>query len=677
MTEPPGMEEGPEADAYGAKTFRADLLHQRSRRLNRFGRVLIAAGAAALLILVVAAAHAWTYFLGDLPEAPSSANLLTVNRDPGLTFLDRNGRLIATRGPKYGLKATLADLPPYVPRAFVAAEDRRFYEHGAVEWRAIARAWTVNTREGRVVQGGSTISQQLARNLLLDSRKELKRKVQELLLAEKLYKRLGRDGVLELYLNRVYFGRGAYGIDAAAQAHFGKRAKHLTLAEAAILAGVLKSPSRYDPSRNLERATARASLILDTMVAEGWITRADAARAKAQTIRIAPPRAEGDFAWVLDMAAAEARERAGNEADLVVRLSVDPALQRAAAEALRVTLEDDGARLGASQGAVVLLGPDGAIRALVGGKDPRLGPFNRAVQARRQPGSAFKPLVWAAALEAGFNAEREVSTQRVAFGPYRPDDAGGPGELSLEEALVRSSNTVAVRLAREAKPERVAALARRFGIERAPQKPGLSIALGAYETTLLELTSAYQPFQQAGRRSEPWLVEEVLGSDGRIIWRRNPDSSSAVYDASRAGAMTRMLTAVVERGTGRRAAFGRPAAGKTGTSQDNRDAWFIGFTPDWLAGVWIGNDDGRPTRGVEGGGLPADVWRRIMEAAHAALPAREFDARRAEGVERPAAPADGDEDDEDDPELIPAVDVEDREGFYRTLAAEFDRAARE
>ena len=682
MTEPPRRGDDATAPALDeGRTFRADLLHQRTTRLNRAKRVLITAGAALLLVLVVAGVHAWRYFLADLPEVGSHASLLTKNRAPGMTFLDRNGRVLATRGPKYGIATRLEDLPPYVAKAFIAAEDRRFYEHGAVDWRAVGRAVVANNQAGRVVQGGSTISQQLARDLFLGRQRQLKRKVQEALLAERLYKRLGRDGVLELYLNRIYLGGGAYGIDAAARTHFGKPAKQLSLAEAAVLAGIPRSPRTYDPQRNFERALGRGRLVLDLMAAEGWITPAQAAEAKRQRVVLVPRKPEGDFAWVIDMAAAEARERAGPEADLVVRTTIDPSLQTAAALSLRETLESEGKALNASQGAVVLLGPDGAIRALVGGRDPSLGPFNRATQARRQPGSVFKPLVWAAALEAGFSPERQVSTQRVAFGPYRPDDVAGPGELTLTEALVRSSNTVAVRLAKEATPERVASLARRFGVTGAPDRPGLSIALGAYETTLLQMTAAYQPFQQGGRRSQPYLVEEVLGSDGRVIWSHPKSGSQGVYDASRAGAMLRMLTEVVERGTGRRAQLGRPAAGKTGTSQDNRDAWFIGFTPDWLAGVWIGNDDGRPTRGVEGGGLPAEIWRKLMLAAHAALPVRDFDARRAEGVvltpvaapeEDAAEVADPDED-----EARPVLSTADRDSFYRTLTAEFDRAANE
>ncbi len=670
MTEPPAETEGAEPEGVHEGAFRADLLHQRAVRLNRLQRIVIAAGVALLLIMLAGMAHAWRWYLGDLPQLPANERLASLNRAPGMTFLDRNGRLIATRGPKYGLKVALSDLPPYVPRAFLAAEDRRFYSHDAVDWRAVGRAAVANLRAGRTVEGASTLTQQLARDLFLGPERTFKRKLQEVVLARRLYKRLGRDGVLQLYLNRVYLGENAYGVDAAARTYFGKPARSLSLAEAAVLAGLPKAPSSLDPTENADAALRRGRLVLDRMAAEGWITPAQAADAARQPVVLTPPRAEGDFGWVIDMAAAEARRLGGGEADLVVRLSVDPALQSAAAGALRSAIDTDGRRLGASQGAVVVLAPDGAIRALVGGRDRSLGPFNRAIQARRQPGSAFKPFVWAAALEAGVDANGRVSTRPVALGPYQPGDAARSGELGLEEALAVSSNSAAVRLAREAGPQKVADLAGRFGVPLRSDRPGLSIALGAYETTLLDLTSGYQAFQQGGRRTPPWLVEEVLRSDGRSLWRRAPPSFSTVYDSARAGAMVRMMAAVVERGTGKRGAFGRPAAGKTGTSQDHRDAWFVGFTPDWLAGVWIGNDDNSPMRGVEGGGLPADVWRRVMIAAHADLPSRDFDARTAaaSAADEPTAGT--------REARAGSVDAEDRETFYRTLAREFEDAGK-
>jgi penicillin-binding protein 1A len=669
--EPPDTQD-PGPDELGPETFRADLLHQRQARFTKAGRILIAAGVALALLLMVGGFNLWRYFLADLPRVPPMATLTSLKRAPGMTFLDRNGALIATRGPKYGLKVALEDLPPYVPRAFLAAEDRRFYEHGAVDWRAVARALRANFGAGRTVEGASTITQQLTRDLFLGPERTLKRKVQELVLAGDVYKRLGRKGVLELYLNRVYLGENAYGVDAAARTYFGKPARSLSLAEAAVLAGLPQAPSHLDPTDNAAAALKRGRLVLQRMQAEGWLTAAQAAAAARQPVVLVNPKPEGDFGWVLDLATEEARNLAAGDADLVVRLTVDPALQRAAAQALRETLDGEGKRLGAKQGAVVVLGLDGAVRALIGGRD-RSTSFNRATQAIRQPGSAFKPFVWAAALESGVTVDSEIST-RPAGVTDAADHAAVRSELSLTEALARSDNNVARRLAAEAGYLRAAEVARRFGVpERrgAPLRPQPSIALGAYETTLVDLTAAYQAFQQGGKRKvhrtstvRGWyLVEEVLGSDGRVIWTHPRPQSLVVFDSVRSGAMVRMMKAVVDHGTGRRAAFGGPAAGKTGTSQKNRDAWFVGFTPDWLAGVWIGNDDETPMRGVEGGSLPAEVWRKVMIAAQGGLPARDFEAG---GGETEAGPADAE-----------SLAAHDRAGFYRTLASEFDRIARQ
>ncbi|MBS0298231.1 MAG: PBP1A family penicillin-binding protein [Proteobacteria bacterium] len=657
MTEPPGHEEEAPAEP-GTRTFRADLLHQRAAGLNRFRRALIATGVAVAMLLTVGVAHMWNYFLSDVPQVPASAELASLGRAPGMTFVDRYGRTLATRGPKYGQAVRLTELPAYVPLAFLAAEDRRFRQHGALDLWGVTRALAANLKAGRSAEGASTLTQQLARDLFLGPEKTLKRKVQEAVLADKLFKQLGRDGVLELYLNRVYLGENAYGIDAAAKTYFGKPASALTLNEAAVLAGLPKAPSRLSLARDPEGALKRGRLVLDRMRREGWIKDADAARAMSERLALVQRQPEGDLAWVLDMAAAQARAEAGKgEGGLIIRLTIDPALQTTAAGVVRDALDKQGKAVGAGEAAVVLLGPDGAVRALVGGRDHDLSPFNRAVQARRQPGSAFKPFVWAAALEAGDKASDFRSTEPVAFGPWIPRDhaADGRAQLTLAEALAKSSNRVAVRLAHEAGPEKVVSLARRFGIAGLPDKPGLSVALGAYEVNLLDLTGAYQIFQQEGRFSRPWLVEEVARTDGTVLYRRPPQPQAAAFDRGKSDVMIRMMSGVIEQGTGLKARLDRPAAGKTGTAQDNRDAWFVGFTPDWTAGVWVGNDDHTPMRGVAGGDLPAEIWRRVMTAAHQGLPPRAF------GPAVPEEPG------------APTVVFEERSAFYSTLAAEFAR----
>ena len=568
-------------------------------------------------------------FLADLPALPERSALWSAGRPPGMTFLGPDGAVIAHRGPRHGHRVQLGELPEHVTLAFLAAEDRRFYLHGPVDTRGVARAAVANARAGRAVEGGSTLSQQLARTLFLRPDRTLKRKVQEAVLAARLERTLSKDEILELYLNRIYFGAGAYGLSAAADTYFGKDAKDLTLAEAALLAALPKAPSRLAPTNDLPAAWSRARLIVAAMQQTGWIAPEAARAALAQAPPLSANRtaAEGDMAWVLDAAAAEALQLAGDRApDLVVHLTVDPKLQARVAKAVRATVAAN-ARLGVRQAAVVVLAPDGAIRAMVGGADHGASPFNRALQARRQPGSAFKPIIWATALEHGVGPRDIRSDRAVRIGNWSPQNYGGGyrGEVSVEQALRLSLNTVSVRLASEAGLDRVAALAHRFGLSSIPDHPGPSVALGAYEVSLLELTSAYQVLQNAGGRVEPYLISEIANARGDVLHWRPPTAPVPVYPQYQSGQMVRMMQGVITDGTGRDAAFGRPAAGKTGTSQNHRDAWFVGFTPDVAVGVWVGDDANRRMAGVTGGQVPARLWRKVMIAAHGDAPVRDFD----------------------------------------------------
>ncbi|MFC3077885.1 transglycosylase domain-containing protein [Phenylobacterium terrae] len=603
-----------------------DLTPRKGRRLR-----LAACVVAALAALALGGAMLFQQaFLTDLPPVPDRSGLWGAGRPPGVTFLDKDGRVIAHRGPRHGAPVTLKELPPHVPRAFLAAEDRRFYSHGAVDLRGIARAAKVNLEAGRTVQGGSTLTQQLARTLFLAPDKTLRRKVQEAALAMKLERMMSKDEVLELYLNRIYFGDRAYGLTAAARTYFAKPPSELTLAEAAMLAALPKAPTRLALTNDRDAAWARAKVILAEMEELGWAhPQAVAAAAAAPPAVVHTPEpGEGDMAWVLDAAALQAETLVGTRSpDLVVRLTVDPKLQTEAARIVRQAIAGEGRRRGAGQAALVALAPDGSIRAMVGGVDHAQSPFNRAWQARRQPGSAFKPLVWAAALERGVHPYELRADAPVSIGGWSPQNFGGgySGAVSVSEALRRSINTVSVRLAREAGVERVAELSHRFGLAAIPERPGPSIALGAYEVSLLELTSAYQVFQNGGLQRPPHLIASIANARGDVLYARTPTAGAPAYNETQAAQMVRMMQGVIGSGTGRRAAFGRIAAGKTGTSQDHRDAWFVGFTPDWAVGVWVGNDDNRPMRRVVGGELPAVVWRRFMIAAHAGLPARGFD----------------------------------------------------
>jgi penicillin-binding protein 1A len=643
-----------------SQPYRADLAEAERRRREDRRRLLISGGAGLILGLIAMLAWGWTFLMGDVPPIPPPAQLWSMNRAPGMTFLDRNGAVIATRGPRHGRRAPLASLPAYVPRAFLAAEDRRFYRHGALDLQGIGRAAGVDIGKGRLAQGGSTITQQLARTLFLTNDRTFRRKLQEAVVSYELEGRLSKNEVLELYLNRIFFGAGAYGVEAAAQTYFAKPASRLSLSEAALLAALPKAPSRLAPTNDLDAAVERSRLILAAMRDEGWISAAQEQAAIAQRPALAPRTSgEAAYGYLLDMAAAEAQRTVRGQApDLIVKLSVDPALQTQAQAILSQTLTKAGAAAGASQGALVLLAPDGGIRALVGGVDYRASPFNRAVQARRQPGSSFKPFVYAAALEAGVQPTDIRQDAPFRVGTWAPQNYEGTyaGPVTVQDALARSINTVAARLGVEVGRRKLGDIAHRFGLESIPDDPELPVALGAYEVNLLELTSAYQVFQNAGGRARPYLVESVTNARGDPLFIRSASPPMAVYDPARAGAMVRMMQGVIEHGTGTRAQIGRPAAGKTGTSQRWRDAWFVGFTPDYAAGVWVGNDDGRPMEHVAGGALPAEVWRQLMLAAHQGLAVRPF---AWAGGQEPA----------------PAALSDPRRAFYDALAADFARAA--
>jgi penicillin-binding protein 1A len=597
------------------------------RGLERFWLL----GVVVMSLTLLAGAAGWmafqAVFLSDIPEIPSAEALWTVRRSPGIEFLDANGGLIAARGAKYGERVSLSGLPPFVPQAFLAAEDRRYYSHGPIDPYAIMRALGRDFIAGRPAEGASTLSQQLARTLFLSQAHSFKRKVQEAVLAGRLESLLGKNALLELYLNRVFLGSGAYGLDAAAQTYFAKPAGRLTLGEAALLAAMPNAPTRLSPVTNMAGAWARARRILEIMRGEGWVSLDDERAALAAPPDLAPPHGgEGNWSYILDQASVEAGGLSGDSHDLVVRLTIDPRLQALGLAAVRDVVSRAGKSLDVSQGALVALAPDGAIRAMVGGLDHKASAFNRVTQAKRQPGSSFKAFVFGAAVEAGLKPTDTRKDAPVALGAWAPHNYGGhyAGEVSVQQALARSLNTVAVRLALEVGPGQVAAFARRCGLMDIPANPGPSIALGAYEVTLLELASGYQVFQNGGARSTPYLIDSVATTNGEVLFSHAATSPGRVTDPLFATRMLTMLKTVITAGTGTGANIGRPAAGKTGTSQNWRDAWFIGFTPDLLAGVWVGNDDNRPMNKVTGGSLPAAIWRQFMTGAEAKVAPADF-----------------------------------------------------
>lgn len=623
-----------------------------------------------LLVLVgaglIAAAAAWNYvnarYLQDLPQVPTRQEIYASTRAPAIKFYDMNGAFIASRGPQYGENVRLAQLPDYVPKAFLAAEDRRFYQHGAVDPWAIGRAAYANHKAGRVVEGGSTITQQLAKGMFLSPDQNLKRKIQEAALAYKLEQMLTKDEVLELYLDRIYFGANTFGLDGAARTYFGKSANQLNLSEAALLASLPKAPSRMALHRNMDRALARQRLVLERMRGENWISEGEMREALARPPQLAATALanDGDNGYLIDYAQAEVLKMVGeNSPDLIVTLTIDPRLQAAGAQVLRRIIEVDGAASGASQGAMVAMDSTGAIRTMVGGVDYAKSVFNRAVQAKRQPGSSFKPFVYAAALEKGVLPSDTRVDGPVKIGDWEPKNYGGKyaGTVTVESALARSLNTVAVRLGEEVGTAAISNLASRFGVTTLPPNPNLSVSLGAYEVPLIEMTSAYQVFQQQGNRITPFIVARITTVDGQVVFDHQTASPVPAYDIHWASMMVKMMQKVVTEGTGTRANFGRPAAGKTGTSQNFRDAWFIGFTPDYVAGVWVGNDDDKPMNQVTGGQVAAAIWRDYMVTAHMNVPAHEFEWLLP------------------DPE--PIYEDDPRNEFYRGLAFEFEEEARE
>ncbi len=589
----------------------------RAKPRRRLARRLLAG--LAWMVAILGAGFIW--FTHDLPDV---GTLAEPGRGPSITLLAVDGTRIARFGSLYGEPVQLAGLPSYLPRAVLATEDRRFYDHFGVDILGILRAVVANVRAGGIVQGGSTITQQLAKNLFLGPERTLHRKIQEALLAIHLEQRFTKDEILTIYLNRVYFGAGAYGVEAAAAKFFGKPAAQVSLYEAAMLAGLLKAPSRYNPARDSDLAARRAALVLDNMVAAGYLDAQAAAQAKANPVRGTAGLAgwgSRHFAdWVLEQVPGFVGTP---QRDLTVVTTLDARLQTLAEEKLAALLTADGAAAGASQGALVALAPDGAVRAMVGGRDYGASQFNRVTQALRQPGSAFKLFVYLAGLEAGLGPNSRMVDGPLAIGDWRPGNYSNTfaGEMSLRQALARSVNTVAVQVSERAGRNRVISAARRLGIT-SDLHDGPSIALGTAEVTLLELTQAYATLANAGEGVWSYAIAEVRDDRGEVLYRRAGSGPGVVLAPGVVSAITDMLGAVIAEGTGRAADIGRPAAGKTGTSQDYRDAWFVGFSAELATGVWLGNDDGTVMNKVTGGGLPARLWREFMAAALAGTPAR-------------------------------------------------------
>jgi len=569
-------------------------------------------------------------------DLPKPTDLKAGWEAPAIIMAARDGTPLYSSGRQRGEWLERDVIPVSLVAAVVSTEDRRFYSHGPIDLQGVARAMVANLKAGGVVEGGSTITQQLAKNIFLTPARTIKRKVQEVLLAFWLEDKYTKDEILTFYLNRAYFGGGAYGADAASQLYFGHGARSLSLSESAELAALLKAPSRLNPHNNPDAAWARAREVLGNMVETGHITREYALSQKPP--RITPHSTPGEARYFIDYVRAQLGDVLGDPTDdIFVRTTLDRDLQKAAEAAVQRTLAADGKAADAGQGALLAMSPDGAIRAMVGGRSYVESQFNRTVQAHRQTGSAFKLFVYLAALEAGLTPETEMRDSPVTLNGWTPDNYGGTyqGMMTLEEAFAHSVNSVAVKLSERINRTKVRDMARRLGIE-SPLTPHPSLALGVSALAMDEVTGAYAAVANGGYKVKPYGVLEVRTASGQQLYVGKPAKQERVLKPQDVEEMRRLLLVALHDGTGKAARIDpQMAAGKTGTSQDYRDAWFVGFTHDLVTAVWVGNDDNHPMKRVTGGGLPARIWGTFMKSAEKGQPVAPFmaiDTRADENV---------------------------------------------
>lgn len=576
----------------------------------------------------IIAGLALVYFAAQLPDIRA---LETIKKQQGITVLAADGHVVANYGDVYGAYISYEQLPKSLVYAVIATEDRRFFEHHGVDFFGIARAVVTNIARGRMVQGGSTVTQQVAKNVFLTPERTLKRKLQELMLAFWLEARFSKKEIMAIYLNRVYLGGGAYGVDAAAKRYYNKSARELNLYESAQLAGMLKAPSRYNPAANTDRARARVHQVLLNMVDAGYLKKKDVKPTLQNYAKYSEKRETvgGDVRYYTDWIVDQIPDIVGPvEQDLIISTMLDTKLQSLAQETLRKGVTTQGEKKNVSQGAMVVMQPDGAVLAVVGGLDYGESQFNRAVQAKRQPGSSFKLFVYLAALEAGLTPLSTVEdapiTLQVGNKTWSPENfevGGYRGDIPMVEAIRYSLNTVSVRLSQYTGVKRVAEMAMRLGIPNVPAHP--SIALGAVEATLLEMTNAYAHLPNDGNRVEAYGITSIKTRDGKEIYKHEEQQAVPVLAKGTVQMMNYMLKDVATRGTGAKAALsGYQAAGKTGTSQDYKDAWFVGFTSQLVAGVWVGNDNNKSMKKITGGAIPAAVWHDFMTKAMEGKPAK-------------------------------------------------------
>ena len=562
------------------------------------------------LILFLSIAVTWS--LLNLPETES----IQISRQPSITFLDKEGRIIASYGDIYGQSIQFNDLPKNLINAVIVTEDKRFFIHPGIDLKGIIRASYVNLKAGRIVQGGSTITQQLAKNLFLTPERSFTRKLHELILSFWLEMRFSKEQLLSIYLNRVYLGSGTYGVQAASEKYFNKKVEELNLYECALIASLLKAPSKYNPIANEKLSRQRTSKVLENMKKSNLISAKNIAEAKLNNksynkFTSAPKSTRYFIDWLLPRVKSYLGEI--NE-DLIVRTTLDVKLQKIAESSVNSITSKFSS---ADQSALVALDLDGGVKAMIGGRDYGDTQFNRVTQAQRQPGSAFKIFVYLAGLKEGYEPQDEIVDSEIDINGWSPKNYKKEylGEISLFDAFAKSINTVAVKLSESIGRENVINMARSMGIT-SPILNSPSLALGTSEVNLLELTAAYDVLANSGNGILVHGIRSIENTSGKTLFIRKGKGPGKILDSELVNTMIKMMENTIETGTGKNAKINRPAAGKTGTSQSLRDAWFIGFSSELVVGVWFGNDDDSPMNNITGGTAPAILWSDFMKKAH-------------------------------------------------------------
>ena len=593
---------------------------QRATEKSRFARwfflllkIGIAVALMGLLIVGIFVAVARNEIKGfeDLKSSPNGQMIRVRAAD---------GTVIQTLGPSFGRWITVKELPSDMKDAMVAVEDRRFYYHPGVDPIGIVRSFYVRATSGKWSQGGSTITQQLARTVYLNNRREFGRKIREIILSMAMETKFSKDQILELYLNKVYFGGGAFGVDAASRKFFDHGAEELTLAESAIIAGLVKAPSHYSPTADAQAAIGRAGVVIEVMQDAGMITGEQAASVKPAKVKLASQKSQDSVRYFTDWALPQLDGLIDEtEKPIDVWTTIDLTMQRAASASLSAHVPRG------SQGAVVTLDRDGAVRAMVGGTNYAKSNYNRAVTALRQPGSSWKAFVYLAALEAGFRPDDKVVDEPVTIDGWSPKNSGGSyaGEITLRTAFAYSKNTVAAKIGDEVGTGAIANMARRFGIST-PISTGPAMVLGSSETRVIEMTRAFAAIAANGRSITPYAISKVTTIDGEVIYRHKASSGAQLVQPYVAAGVTDLMQSAVTAGSGRAAQIGRPAAGKTGTTSSNKDGWFLGFSSGLTTGVWMGRDDARAVGNLQGGNAPATAWGSYMRVAVSGRPVEKF-----------------------------------------------------